>query len=378
MFDRPTRRDVLLAGVAAQAPKAPDAPLPMRVLGRTGLKVTVLGHGSEGVSDPVVLRRSLDMGVNFFDTARNYQGGNNELVLGEVLRGRRKQVVLSSRSYASTAGGLKSDLDASLRSLGTDYLDLWYIGEKNAPEEVTDDMLRVQLDAQKAGKIRFRALSTHRLGRMAAFIAGKGNFDSVQFPYSFAAGTARDPLKVDGTRIDESLEVLQRANVGVVAMKVMAGGYGGRRAGDPLYGLFQRRGAHGAALRWALRNGRVHTTSVRMLDEDQLVENFQAARGAYGRDDERILAAYLDREGERVCRWCGGCDGACPNGVKSADMVRAVMYADGYGEPALGRRCFDASGGRVCASCGECVVLCPQGVDIAAAARRAGEVFALS
>jgi predicted aldo/keto reductase-like oxidoreductase len=86
-----------------------------------------------------------------------------------------------------------------------------------APSEVTDEMLDVQRKAQEAGKIRFRALSTHFPSRMLDFILNHARFDVVQIPYDFAIGTRRDPL----------------------------------------YGTYEQPGAHGAAIRWALRDARV-------------------------------------------------------------------------------------------------------------------------
>jgi aryl-alcohol dehydrogenase-like predicted oxidoreductase len=95
------------------------------MLGKTGLKVTELGFGSEAVSDVTVFERALDAGLNFFDTARSYQGGNAEQALGAALRGKRNQVILCTRSYADNARQAVLDLDSSLRALGTDYVDVW-------------------------------------------------------------------------------------------------------------------------------------------------------------------------------------------------------------------------------------------------------------
>ena len=171
------------------------------MLGRTGLRVTELGAGCEAVSDVAVLQRAVALGINFFDTARAYEGGNNERFLKAALGARRRDVVLATRSYAKDARGLAADLDASLEALGVPQLDIWYIGNKNDPSEVTDEMLDVQRKAQQAGKVRFRGLSMHVPPRMADFILERGKFDVVQIPYNFAIGTRRDPLQSrDGPR----------------------------------------------------------------------------------------------------------------------------------------------------------------------------------
>ena len=85
------------ASAAAQAPK-----LAYRTLGKTGLKVTSLSFGCMTTSDPSVIVRAADLGIVHFDSARSYQNGNNERMVGAALNGKRKHVVLSSKSTAKT------------------------------------------------------------------------------------------------------------------------------------------------------------------------------------------------------------------------------------------------------------------------------------
>jgi aryl-alcohol dehydrogenase-like predicted oxidoreductase len=340
-----------------------------RPLGNTGLEVSQLGFGSEAVSDVSVFERALDSGVNFFDTARNYQGGNAERALAAALGGKRKDVILATRSYASDARQLQADLDASLRELKTDHVDIWYIGNKLTPEDVSDEMLAVQAAAQKAGKLRFRGLSTHRIGAMADFAITR-KFDVVQIPYSFAVGTSRDPYNMEGGGLDEALDRLKTAKIGVVAMKVMAGGYRTGPLGE------KNASAFGAALRWALRNDRVQTTSVRMTDMDQLEDNLRALTADFTDNDRKLLAAYTDSVSPVLCRMCGACDGCCPKGAPVSDVVRYVMYAEGYGQFEMGRSRFQSHVGKLpCGSCENCAVRCPNGVRIRERMERAAALF---
>ena len=229
-----------------------------RILGQTGLRVSEVGFGCADIQDAGVIRGAIELGINFFDTARGYDAGAAEGVLGAALRGRRKDVVLSTRSYASNAKVLKADLDTSLKELGTDNVDLWYIGAKDKPGEVTDAMLEVQAAAQKAGKIRFRAFSTHRPLDLLPFIL-KNRFDVVMVPYNFAIGTSRDPMGMVATRLDECLQRMTEAGIGIVAMKTMAGGALARIPTHPLYWVFRKPESHAAALRWVLRNPKIAT-----------------------------------------------------------------------------------------------------------------------
>src|SRR5215467_6104393 len=213
-----SRRTFLLSGaaVAANAQTKSNRPaspaVRYRILGRTGLKVTELGFGSEAVSDVSVFERALDAGVNFFDTARSYQNGNAERALGAALRGKRNQVTLCTRSYADNARQISLDLDDSLKALGTDHVDIWYLGEKNSPGEIKEDMLELQRAAQKAGKIRFRGVSSHRPAAIAD-LAIREKLDVIQIPYNFAIGTRRDPFNMDGRNLDATLDRFKEAGI---------------------------------------------------------------------------------------------------------------------------------------------------------------------
>jgi len=364
MSDASSRRTFILSGAALLAP---SVPLKHRILGKTGLKVTELGFGCEAVSDSTVFTRALDAGINFFDTARGYQRGHMESVLGAALRGRRERVVVSTRTYAKNAADCAIDLDASLKALGRDHVDIWYLGIRDKPADVTDDMLKVQMDGQKAGKFRFRGISTHRLSAMVDFIIEK-RFDVVQIPYSFALGTSRDQEKTDVGKLDAALDRLKAAGIGVVGMKVMAGGYRQKIMGE--------RNAWQAALRWALRTDRIQTTSVRMTDSDQLAENLSAMSAGYSESDARLLAAYSEAIRPYFCRMCGACDGRCPKGVPVSDVVRSIMYAEGYGRPDLAAASFAYSVGTLaCTDCSGCTVVCPNGVNIAERMHRANLMF---
>jgi aryl-alcohol dehydrogenase-like predicted oxidoreductase len=199
-----SRRDFLAAGLALPAvglrptdtpPLAPvgdgvrPAPVELayRTLGRTGLKVISLAFGCMTTADPSVIDRAADLGINHFDTARLYQRGNNERMVGVALKKRRHKVIISSKSAARTGTEALADLDASLRELGTDYLDIWYLHMKNEPEQVSADLLEAQRVARQSGKIRFAGVSTHfNMDRMLAYLSKLGEVDVALTTYNFA------------------------------------------------------------------------------------------------------------------------------------------------------------------------------------------------
>jgi hypothetical protein len=139
-----SRRNFLSAGLAlpvaglasTTSSHTPPAPLPLRaaptpgkityrVLGKTRLKVCTVGYGCMITSDPTVITRAVEMGINYFDTCRSYQNGQNERMVGAALGGKRKGVFLSSKRDQKTGAGILAELDTSLKELNTDYLDVW-------------------------------------------------------------------------------------------------------------------------------------------------------------------------------------------------------------------------------------------------------------
>jgi aryl-alcohol dehydrogenase-like predicted oxidoreductase len=350
--------------VSAAAPKQPA--LAYRTLGRTGLKVTTLGFGCMITSDPSVIQRAVDLGVNYFDTAREYQSGNNERMVGAALKGRRDKVYIATKTEGDSKQSALAQLETSLKALQTDHVDIWHLHGKDSPGDITDDLREAQRIAKKAGKIRFAGVSTHSPNAVRAEILKDGHFDVVLAVYNFMVGTADDAF----------LEAMQKAGIGVVAMKVMAGGHKDPKSGP----IMKRQGAAVAALKWILKNPAVATTIPSMTDHDQLDENMLAMAGAFSGADGKVLAARADEIRNVYCRMCGSCSGQCAQGLPVREVLRSVMYAEGYGQFSLGRDHFrklpaEAQAVR-CGDCAGCTVKCPNGVAVAQRATLAQNWFA--
>jgi uncharacterized protein len=357
------------------AGKAPAASrLQFRPLGKTGLKVTTVGFGCMVTSDATVLSRAVDEGINFFDTARVYQGGNNERMVGAALKEHRKKLVLCSKTLAGDKNGALAHLETSLRELQTDYLDVWYLHAKSSPSHITDELLEAQRIAKQQGKVRFTGISTHSGHRELIPAVIKANhFDVLLVSYNFTMGNT----------IDDLLAQARQAGIGVVAMKVMAGGYTPipMVPNDPkVIAKLRREGAMLAALKWTLRNPHVDTTIPSIVDIDQLEEDAKAMAQPFTPEDEKVLRAQLDFLRPRYCRMCGSCTGTCPKGLPVPDVLRYLTYAEGYGQYPVGRENFltmEASHQNVrCSDCTECAVQCPNGVQVRQRLIKAQELFA--
>ena len=385
---RSSRRNFLVAGIGlpaiasasrsaspdpqAPAKRASDIKFEYRILGKTGLKVTSVGFGCMVTSDGSVVERAADLGITYFDTAHSYQAGNNERMVGAALKGKRNSITLSSKTHGATKQDALNDLDVSLKSLGTDHLDIWYLHAKAKPEEVTDDLIDAQQTARKAGKIRFAGVSTHA-GQplLIPWLARNPNVDVILSAYNFTLEPA----------VTTALEQAAAAGKGVVAMKVMAGGFRMTKPGDPAYTKLKRDGGLLAALKWAMRDPKVvHTAIPSITDNDQLDENLTAMQQPYGPQEEKLLAARMELIRPLYCRTCGQCDGDCRQGLPVADMLRILTYADGYGQFPLGRERFlelaPEHTSVKCADCPGCTVQCPHGVRVVERLTKAQELFA--
>ena len=179
-----------------------------------------------------------------------------------------------------------------------------------------------------------------------------------------------------------ALEKLNQAGVGLVAMKVMAkvGGRGRRGADAPPPPPARPANFAPAALKWTIKNPAIATTVPSMTDIDQLEQNFSVMAQQFTDSDQKILTARLEQITPYFCRMCGTCTGQCPQGLPVGDMVRFVMYADGYGQFPLGREHFQRMSAEHqavrCDQCPTCVVQCPHGVTVAERMMRAQELFA--
>jgi predicted aldo/keto reductase-like oxidoreductase len=389
MSSNPSRREFLSTGLSvglalpvlgatsamALEPQSakPTAPVKLdyRTLGRTGLKVTTVGMGCMITSDPSVITRAADLGINYFDTARGYSHGNNERMVAAALAGRRKQVIISTKSHAGNKEELQQHLETSLRELNTDYIDIWYLHGKSSPDEIPDDMIAVQQLAKKQGKVRYIGVSTHSgQQQLLPWMAKKGVFDVVLTGYNFTMDAS----------MDQAIEAAAKSGMGVVAMKVMAGGPRRLKPGDPNLKRLTQEGAMLAALKWVIKKPHIATTIPSITDMDQLDENLKAMSNPLSAGDEKLLTAHLDAISPLYCRMCGKCDGACQKGLPVADVLRFLTYADGYGQFALGRERFlELSAEHQTVRCGDCTVCtvnCPHGVQVSSRMARAQELFA--
>ena len=221
---------------AAQLPKGK---LPLRPLGRTGHMVGIYSLGAQGsVEIPGkedisadIINRSIDMGINYIDTAAAYGRatdkvprseamGTSERNVGKVMKYRRKEVFLASKTHDRTYDGSMRLLEQSLKNLQTDYLDLWQIHNVKSPEIdaldkffANDGVVKAMQKAREEKMVRFLGITGHEGPDVLNALINRYTFDNVLVAIN-AADKHHDPF------IDKFLPNAVNKNMGIVGMKI--------------------------------------------------------------------------------------------------------------------------------------------------------------
>ena len=194
-----------------------------RILGKTGLAVSVLAFGGFAVSKMEskaageLVKFAVENGINYFDVAPSY--GDSQYVLGAALAPYRKDVYLASKTKKRDANGSKAELLESLSALKTDYFDNFQFHSVDSMEEVEQifskgGAFETVLWALEEGLTRNIGFSAHE-DAIALEMLKHADFDTVIFPVNFAYRE----IKGESTR---TLEYCVENNVGVVAIKALA------------------------------------------------------------------------------------------------------------------------------------------------------------
>lgn len=148
--------------------------MPTRSFGKTGFKVGVLSLGGQATIErkgtekesEKIINRALDLGVNYIDTAASYGGGESQRNIGRVMKARRNEVFLSTKTHDRSYDGSMRLLEESLNSLQTDHLDMWQLHNLQRESDLEkifaeDGALKALLKAKEEGIVRFLGITGH-------------------------------------------------------------------------------------------------------------------------------------------------------------------------------------------------------------------------
>jgi aryl-alcohol dehydrogenase-like predicted oxidoreductase len=198
--------------------------LPKRLLGRTGVQLSILGLGGEGILRTFghdkeaheLINAAIDLGVTYFESARAYSG--SEGYYGGALRERRDEIFLASKSHARDKEGALVHLAQTLKAMKTEYLDLWQIHDVRTEEEMEDifgpdGALEAFVEAKRKGEVRFIGVTGHHNPAVLRRCLQKFTFDTVLLPVN-PAEPQYDSF------LTEVIPVAVAKQMGILAMKV--------------------------------------------------------------------------------------------------------------------------------------------------------------
>lgn len=205
--------------------------MPHRVLGKTGLKVSILGVGGHHIGNRritdetslAVIRGAIDMGVNFFDNAWDYNNGRSEELMGKALQdGYREKVYLMTKHHGREPKTAQLHLEESLKRLKTDYLDVWQFHEIMTLEDVekihTSGVLDFALKMKEQGKVKHIGFTGHANPAVHKAMLERGfEWETVQMPVNV----------LDHHYLSFSQEIiplLVERNIGIIGMKSASSG----------------------------------------------------------------------------------------------------------------------------------------------------------
>ncbi len=355
------------------------AAMEYRPLGKTGMNVSVVSFGVMTLTDPAVLFKALDVGINYFDTAWMYQYGRNEEMLGRFLKecGRTKVFVATKiapwyslrtkeRFPMEKRETMEEKMAQSLKRLQTDYVDVLFLHNIVQPEWATyEPMLEFLAKMKQAGKARYVGISFHEGSTLVEVV--NAGLQANCYDVFLAALNFKSP--------QEHCIALQRArrrNIGIIAMKTQAGGYR-----DAYQGAMS---PHQAALAWVLQKDFVDCAIPGMVNMEQVVENAGAVRKKIGWAERKLLNSYYAAISDRYCLMCGRCRATCAHMPAVPTINRALMYYEGYGDAPLARATYRAldveERAFSCLSCRAQTCRCVNGINIAQRMRHAHTLLA--
>lgn len=207
-----------------------------RRVGNSGLKVSEIclgtmtfGHGTDQEGATRMVDLATEAGVNFFDTANTYADGQSEIILGNALKGRRREAIVATKFFNPIGGGpndsgmsrvhIMQAIEDSLRRLQMDYVDMYYIHHVDV-ETPLEEMLRALDDLVHQGKVRYIACSNYEAWRLMEAIWISDSHDLARFvcyqpQYSLVV---RDIEQ-------EIMPVCELKGIGVVAWSPLSGGF---------------------------------------------------------------------------------------------------------------------------------------------------------
>jgi len=362
-----------------------------RDMGRTGCKVSVLGFGcmrllsvdgTVEAMDPEkavdqklatrLIHHAIDRGVNYFDTAYPYLGGQSETVVGKALRGERRQKVFLTTKLplwqVRSGADFENTLNRQLQKLGTEYLDFYLLhglGAENWQKALSFNVLDFLEKIQADGRVRHVGFSFHDEFPVFQSIVDAYDWALCQIQLNYVERNYQAGLR--------GLHYAAAKGLGLVIMEPLRGGKLAEDLPPDAAAIWNEAPARRLPAEWGLRwlwnFPEVSCVLSGMNTMQQVEENINAADSAQDTLTaeelvlyDRVKAVY-DQRIKVNCTGCGYCM-PCPEGINIPANFSAYNQAYIFENRMAGRMIPAAQRAEACKECGQCEDLCPQKLPI--------------
>ena len=313
-------------------------------LGKTNLEVNKNGFGALPIQRCTmkeaveILKKAYDNGIDFYDTAHFYT--DSEEKMGNAFKDiPREKIYIASKTAAETPEVFWSDLETSLKSLKTDYLDLYQFHNISFVPKKDDELFEAMLEAKEKGMIRHIGITTHKI-TFAHEAIESGLYETLQYPFSYLSG-------------EEEIELVEKCkkfDVGFIAMKAMGGGL-----------------ITNSKASFAFLNQFDNVLPIWGVQKISELDEFLSYDSTTVLDDELKSTIENDKKelGEDFCRGCGYCM-PCPEEIKISICARMSLWVRRFPtEPHLTEEWQKTMAQTEnCIECYACVDKCPYELDI--------------
>lgn len=305
-----------------------------RILGNTKLRVSRLCFGSltisplqaklgleEGAS---VIKAAIDMGVNFIDTAELYRAYD---YIRKAVKGKREDIVISTKCYAYTREGAEESLKKALKELDTDYIDIFSLHEQESEHTLKGHQAAIEyfIKAKEKGYIRSFGISTHAVAAVKASL----KYKEIEVLHPIVNKRGLGIIDGDINGMLDAVAEAYRQGKGIFSMKPLGGGNMIKDSAE--------------CFDFVLSNDNLHSIAVGMQSVEEVTNNVMVFEGRKVPDDIHIR---LKEKKRRLlidfwCTGCGSCSKKCAQKAITLEGGRAVVDPD------------------KCVLCGYCSAYCP-------------------
>ncbi|NQT02216.1 MAG: aldo/keto reductase [Planctomycetes bacterium] len=332
---------------AEEKPQKPKYPqVPKRKLGKLKVEIPYLSFGTfqVDVENQILLRKTLQYGVNFWDTAYNYGGGNSELGIGKFLtknkNARKNLFLVTKASGARSPKEIEKRLKTSLERMNTNYIDLYYgLHQCSNPAWLTDNVKKWAESAKKRKLIRHFGITTHdNMSKVLAAAAKLPWIEVIMTPFNF--------YQMQDPEMQAAVDACHKAGIGLIAMKTLGTGQKIKTDADKkLVEHFLQRGftKEQAKIKLVLEDKRFSSACVGMKNISVLNSNLAVAfdKTKLTQADREVFNQYAKATCDGYCAGCADiCNSALDKVSYVSDIMRYLMYHNSYGEQAEAKRLF--------------------------------------